>query len=166
MNPLSPTKRSWTFWTYSASVFASLARATTAGTLASPIRLRSRRSTSPNETEVSTSTRMPWNGLVVTSGAPAIFSLSFTYRLCAKRIEKDEIASPCRNEMVRAVTAETIAHAAELARPPRHRSSEVQYAWGRQLGPAQNRGYAYLSLPALETGSWRRRCWRSQWATL
>ena len=59
MNPLSPTKRSSIFWTYSASVIASLARATTSDALAAPMSPRNRLNTSSNETKLSTSTLKP-----------------------------------------------------------------------------------------------------------
>jgi hypothetical protein len=74
MNPLSPTKRSSTFWTYSAWVIASFASAITSGALASPITPRSRLNTSPIETKVSTSIRMPWSDLVATLAFAAMFS--------------------------------------------------------------------------------------------
>jgi hypothetical protein len=72
--PLSPTNRSSTFWTYSAWVIASFARATTSCALASPISPRSRLNTSSNETKVSTSIRMPWNGVLATLAFADMFS--------------------------------------------------------------------------------------------
>ena len=55
-------------------VIASFARATTSCALASPISPRSRLNTSSNETKVSTSIRMPWNGVLATLAFADMFS--------------------------------------------------------------------------------------------
>jgi hypothetical protein len=54
-------------------VIGSFASATICGTLVLPIRPRSRFNTSSKETEVSTSIRMPWNGLLSILAFRAIF---------------------------------------------------------------------------------------------